>query len=341
DYRFQTDVYGAGSVSNGTFSGTLYIKGGGDPTLGASGMRALARNLHSAGINTVKGRVLGDASIFDKLGGGPDSHYKASTETEGELSGLVYNSGFTGRSLQSNPAKSAAGAFVALAKSGGVTIAHGTTVGTGTTPANTTQLAHVYSPTLGTLIRSTNVPSNNFYAETLLKDIGHFYGTGGSTAAGAKATLSIVKSRLGVTGVQTNDGSGLSRYDRTSPAQLVTLLDEMAADPYFVGSLPVAGVSGTLKSEMRGTPAAGDCRAKTGTLRDVANLSGYCRAANGHNLVFSFMENSLHNSNTGHALEDTMAEALAEYTGDGKGSAASPMPVPTPSFAPVTSTATP
>jgi D-alanyl-D-alanine carboxypeptidase/D-alanyl-D-alanine-endopeptidase (penicillin-binding protein 4) len=70
-----------------------------------------------------------------------------------------------------------------------------------------------------------------------------------------------------------------------------------------------------MRHEMVGTRAAGNCRGKTGTLRDVANLVGYCTAANGDELVFAFLENGLGNTYIGHLLEDHMGEALAAYAG--------------------------
>jgi serine-type D-Ala-D-Ala carboxypeptidase/endopeptidase (penicillin-binding protein 4) len=112
-----------------------------------------------------------------------------------------------------------------------------------------------------------------------------------------------------------DDGSGLSRYDRSSARQIVLLLREMQAQPGFSDSLAIAGVRGTMKKEMRHTRGANDCRGKTGTLHDVANLVGYCRAANGDQIVFAFMMNRLTDSTAGHDLEDLDAEALADYRG--------------------------
>jgi D-alanyl-D-alanine carboxypeptidase/D-alanyl-D-alanine-endopeptidase (penicillin-binding protein 4) len=66
---------------------------------------------------------------------------------------------------------------------------------------------------------------------------------------------------------------------------------------------------------MRGTIAQGSCEGKTGTLRDVANLVGYCTAQDGHRLAFAFMMNGLRDPSYGHAVEANMAVALARYDG--------------------------
>jgi D-alanyl-D-alanine carboxypeptidase len=95
----------------------------------------------------------------------------------------------------------------------------------------------------------------------------------------------------------------------------VQLLREMQSQRAFWHSLAIAGVRGTMIDEMRHTRAVNNCRGKTGTLHDVANLVGYCRAANGDRIVFAFMMNGLSDAQAGHQLEDLGAEALAGYRG--------------------------
>ena len=88
------------------------------------------------------------------------------------------------------------------------------------------------------------------------------------------------------------DGSGLCRKNKASPREIVRLLNRLRPRrnfPAFFTSLPVAGRDGTLLNRMRATPARDRCSAKTATLSDVSNLSGYCRTQRGHTLVFSFM----------------------------------------------------
>jgi D-alanyl-D-alanine carboxypeptidase len=69
-----------------------------------------------------------------------------------------------------------------------------------------------------------------------------------------------------------------------------------------------------MQMEMLHTPAVNNCRGKTGTLHDVANLVGYCTAANGDPLVFAFLLNRQYDTTYGHSMEDLMGEALAAYS---------------------------
>jgi D-alanyl-D-alanine carboxypeptidase/D-alanyl-D-alanine-endopeptidase (penicillin-binding protein 4) len=327
---FQTKVLGAGRLTaGGTFIGTIYLHGGGDPSLGSSTfdrimyggsgstMGLLASDLKHAGVRRIQGAIVGDESYFDSLRGGPDTHYQANIETEGSLSALAYDAGFTDLDedeLDADPPLVATQAFAAALQRAGVSVPAGTHISTGITPKSATLLTSESSPTLATLMRLTNSPSDNFFAETLLKDLGARFGGGGSTARGAAVVRSVIGKDLGLH-PRLDDGSGLSRYDLTNPRQIVLLLREMQSQPAFWNSLAIAAVRGTMVDEMRHTRGAGNCRGKTGTLHDVANLVGYCRAANGNRIVYAFMMNGLTDSTAGHELEDLDAEALAGYRG--------------------------
>jgi D-alanyl-D-alanine carboxypeptidase/D-alanyl-D-alanine-endopeptidase (penicillin-binding protein 4) len=76
--------------------------------------------------------------------------------------------------------------------------------------------------------------------------------------------------------------------------------------------LPLAGRSGTLRKRMRGTPAAGRCRAKTGTLAGVSALAGYCRAPGGGLNSFALLMNRV-NVFTARRAQDRIAAALASH----------------------------
>jgi D-alanyl-D-alanine carboxypeptidase/D-alanyl-D-alanine-endopeptidase (penicillin-binding protein 4) len=75
----------------------------------------------------------------------------------------------------------------------------------------------------------------------------------------------------------------------------------------------VAGRTETLKSRMRGTPADGRLRAKTGTTSEVTSLGGYVTAANGEELVFAFIYNGTDRFRAREAI-DAMGSTLASFT---------------------------
>jgi serine-type D-Ala-D-Ala carboxypeptidase/endopeptidase (penicillin-binding protein 4) len=323
-----TSVLGVGQVTDGTFTGTLYLRGGGDPTFGSAAfdqanygtgatIQGLVKNLIAAtGLHAIQGNVVADESIFDSKRGTPATGYAPSTEVEGELSGLAFNRGWAnnfGTVLATHPALTAGQQFVSALKAAGVQVPKSTRVRAGLTPPTATSLAVVNSPRMATLIEMTNTPSDNYFAETLLKDLGARFGGAGTTAAGVAVVRSVIAAHFGLR-PRLNDGSGLSRYDRTSPTQVVSLLRQQATNHEFIDSLSVAGRTGTLSTEMRGTYAQGRCRGKTGSLHDVSNVVGYCHARDGHTIAYAFLMNGVAPLYA-HPIQDRMQVALARYDG--------------------------
>jgi serine-type D-Ala-D-Ala carboxypeptidase/endopeptidase (penicillin-binding protein 4) len=320
-----TEVLGTGELdAEGVYRGSLYLRGGGDPTFGSrrftersygggSTVQDLADALEEAGIQRVTGRVYGDESAFDSLRGGPDSGYGVSVWV-GPLSGLSYNRGlFTegGRGFQANPPAFAAARLDDALEARDVVVRLKPRAGL--TPPGATVLASVDSPPMSRLIRLTNKPSDNFFAETLLKALAHQAGGAGTTARGAKIASRFAR-RLGAR-PRIVDGSGLSRGDRASPFSVVKLLaamhDRDDFDP-FVESLAIAGSDGTLFDRMRRGPAHRRCLGKTGTLSNVSALSGYCEAGSGNNYAYSILMNGVYPTSA-RRLQDRMLQAIAKY----------------------------
>jgi D-alanyl-D-alanine carboxypeptidase/D-alanyl-D-alanine-endopeptidase (penicillin-binding protein 4) len=138
--------------------------------------------------------------------------------------------------------------------------------------------------TLEKWIQIVNRESDNASADALLRHIG-----------GQNAVRRVLTS-LGVNPASYTqfDGSGLSRKNRVKPSTFVQLLKGMyTADEngVFYSSLPVAGVSGTLRNRFRKTPVEGKVHAKTGTLNGVRALSGYLEAPNYGTIAFSIVVN--------------------------------------------------
>lgn len=319
-----TTVLGTGHMGpEGRWEGNLYLHGGGDPTFGSSlfvglhygGQGAtvsrLALALKRAGIRSVSGSIDGDESLFDSLRGEPASGYRIDPELEGQLSGLEFNRGETGhRRGPHAPAAYAALQLRGAMRALGIAV-HGGTVATA--PAGATVLATVQSPSLARLLGLMLPPSDNFFAETLIKDLGARFGGAGTTAAGA----AVVRKTMARFHVHPHllDGSGLSHSDHTSPIEVVTVLATLAhlpIGPVLREDLAVAGRSGTLAERMRGTPASGRCQAKTGTLIGVSSLAGYCQSESGDTLAFAFLTDGIEIPKA-HAIQDAMAVALARY----------------------------
>ena len=73
---------------------------------------------------------------------------------------------------------------------------------------------------------------------------------------------------------------------------------------------------------MRGTYAQGRCIGKTGTLRDVASLAGYCHAADGHLIGFAILANALGNTYLGTSSRPTWPSPWPATPADPQGSSA-------------------
>lgn len=323
--RLTTTVLSTGHLgAGGVFDGNLYLHGGGDPTFGTrafiashygnngTSVSALVEQLKRSGIRSVDGDIEGDESYWDFLRGDPSSGYAPDIYLEGTLSALEFDRGETGGLTgQHAPAAYAAEQLEDALDAAGVKV-HGSS-GAAEAPSSATQLAAASSPQLAVLLGIMLPPSDNFFAESLVKDLGARYGGAGTTRAG----VAIVRAEIEKLGLQPQivDGSGLDPVDHTSPAQVVQLLETLSGTQdgeILRGDLAVAGESGTLEERMRGSFAAGRCQAKTGTLTGVSNLAGYCEAANGNLIAFAVFNDQIE-LYAAHTIQDAMAETVADY----------------------------
>ena len=192
------------------------------------------------------------------------------------------------------------------------------------------EITSLQSPPFSLIAAHTMKPSQNQYTELILRTLGKTRSTSGQASATSapqdneNAGLAVLRDFLHQAGVSDSDlvlsdGSGLSRNDMITANATVELLTFMSKHKYsaqFRDTLPIAGVDGTLRSRMRGTPAEGNVRAKTGSLSSVASLSGYVTTAAGEHLVFSMM---LNNYPDAAALRrdsiDAIAILLASFAG--------------------------
>ena len=287
-YRFRTDVVGDGTLVAGTWTGDLFVVGHGDPTLALSDLGALARRIRARGIHRIDGRIFGDESYFDSrrsARGWKPSFLGIESRPLSALS--VFGA------VQRGANGSAAAAAEALGRAlerRGVYVSG--PPGRRKAPGDAAPLTSDVSVPLVAVVRHMNHESDNFYAETILKDLGAVSAGDGSTEAGAEAVeQALAEAQVPLTGVRIVDGSGLSLDDRLTSQSLVAILRAGAADPAiggaFVGSLSVAGVSGTLEDRLASAPTRGHVVAKTGTTNSACALAGYV----GQRYVFAILQN--------------------------------------------------
>lgn len=186
-------------------------------------------------------------------------------------------------------------------------------------PAGTRVLLSHRSPPLSEIARVQMKVSQNLYAETLLRTLGAQSGAG-TAEAGQK----IVREVLTGWGIPPDayvleDGSGLSRYNYVCADTIVTILRHMYQDPRhreaFLQTLPIGGQDGTIARRFQGSRAAGNVRAKTGSIANVRALSGYVTTEEGEVLVFSILANNFTAPQSAiDAATDQAVERLAAFT---------------------------
>jgi D-alanyl-D-alanine carboxypeptidase/D-alanyl-D-alanine-endopeptidase (penicillin-binding protein 4) len=119
-------------------------------------------------------------------------------------------------------------------------------------------------------------------------------------------------------GQQLVDGSGLSRRDVITPEALSIVLrhmyDAANASPWM-RALAVAGVDGTLNNRMKGTPAEGNLRAKSGTMSNIRSLAGYVTTRDGERVAMVVMVNNFEGTGA-QAVQavDAIAIRLASFS---------------------------
>jgi len=205
----------------------------------------------------------------------------------------------------------------------GIVVEGGSVLGVATPPSARPLVEH-QSPVLADLMAPLLKLSNNNMAEILLKSMGHKTANTGTAQAGAAAVNAFLRGH-GVSQVQLLqvDGSGLSRRNQVSAQTLSDLLLVARGRPWFQAwyvALPVAGnpermIGGTLRKRLRGTAAANNVHAKTGSMRSVSSLAGYVTSQTGQFLVFAMVSNHYQvGGGAVKAVEDRVVTALANKT---------------------------
>ena len=198
-------------------------------------------------------------------------------------------------------------------------------------PTGGIKLGEVLSPPLRDLVHDFMKPSQNLETDLIFEHTGESLRSADTVPWTTSEDLAVAALQhflrtngLPAGEVHFEEGSGLSRNNLTSAELTVALLKFMATHregSNYLNALPIAGVDGTLRRRMKGTPAEGNVRAKTGTLRWVNSLSGYVTTAVGEKLVFSLMLNryAAPPGLSGRDELDAIAVMLAKFGGRSDG----------------------
>jgi serine-type D-Ala-D-Ala carboxypeptidase/endopeptidase (penicillin-binding protein 4) len=257
---------------DGVVEGGLWILGRGDPEVGHATINALARQIRSAGVTQVRGRVRGSTGYFARDWWAPGWKADFPAKEVARPTALTYRGNVGGGGTHiSDPEARAAGALTTRLRALGIRVTG--TSGAGVPPGHLIPLAQVDSAALRDIVHRMDVDSVNFDAEVLGKLLARL--TLGPPATIARGALAIAafERRQGVDSFEHHDSSGLSYADRVRSQGIVRLLwaaDAETWGPALRRALPQGG-QGTLRDRLRDVRV----RAKTGTLDGVSALSGW------------------------------------------------------------------
>ncbi|MCF0159447.1 MAG: D-alanyl-D-alanine carboxypeptidase/D-alanyl-D-alanine-endopeptidase [Bacteroidaceae bacterium] len=182
---------------------------------------------------------------------------------------------------------------------------------------DTAKLVHEKIRTLNQLMPRLMKNSDNVYAEAIFYQLAAFSYRKFLSAEDPENAINQQIRKLGYSNPSDFtilDGSGLSHFNYLTPDMLISLLKYVRENEQiyevFYPSLPIAGVDGTIETRMKNGPAYQNVRAKTGTLNGVITLSGYCTAANGHELLFSILLNDTRSSLHARNFQDDLCTIL-------------------------------
>ncbi len=184
-------------------------------------------------------------------------------------------------------------------------------------------LAVVQTP-LVDVVTHCNVESQNLYAESLLKRMGHdVTHEPGSWSTGGAVLRMMISQELGpeaAASTTISDGSGLSRENRVTPLTLAKWLKACSDKPWggkFVESLAAPG-TGTLEKRFKSKRLTNEVRAKSGFINGVRSLSGYVTdPINNERYIFCILINDLPNgSNTATTEARELHEDIVDLLDD-------------------------
>ena len=290
DRRFTT------KVRSGATPGELILEGGGDPLLSTRELRRLATQTAATLAPGTPVTLYVDDNLFPSDGRGPGW-------TTGYIPSVVASVHSLARlwDYSRDPSANATAVFAKKLRAKGFPVTIAGAAEAGEAPVIAESKGHTVDEAVRIMLRI----SENNVAEVLYRQVALAAGQPGDWR-GARTAAEQVLAGLGIDTSRNKllDGSGLSRRNRVTPQFLVDVLRAARVtnpEPFRVmfedDAMPVSGVSGTLDDKYgRFTTkparcAAGDVKAKTGTLFDTISLSGVTASDGSPERIFSILVN--------------------------------------------------
>lgn len=218
---------------------------------------------------------------------------------------------FAVRGALPNPAKTCADLFASYLRTQGISISAGS-MQVLSTPDSLRPVLDYYSSPYYTIAQYTNLTSNNIYAESIFKYLGHKRYGSGTFENGSRAVMDYFKEHnLNTDGIRIVDGSGLSRQNHVTADFICRFLTAVSHDSFyneFKHTLPHVGESGTARNMLPSLPKNISVRVKTGTMDEVKSYAGYITTASGETYAFSIISNG--HDGTSKAVTDKMNKIL-------------------------------
>ena len=286
--------------STRTLKGNVYVVGGMDPRFNRDDLIAFVESLKKMGVDTIEGNLCADRSFKEKdlLGEG-----WCWDDDNPVLSPLVYSR--EDKMMEK---------LVAEMEGQGIVLKGEIVEEKAPLLANDIcSRAHSIDQILSRMMKE----SDNLYAESMFYHLAAAFNKP-ARASGAKAFEQNLMRRMGLnpSNYRIADGSGLSLYNYVTAELEVSFLryayENSTIYNQLIPSLPLAAYDGTLAKRLKGTKAQGSVRAKTGTLSCVSSLAGYAKAANGHLLAFSILNQGVLRAQNAKDFQDLICVAMCK-----------------------------
>jgi len=182
------------------------------------------------------------------------------------------------------------------------------------------KLLAVHETPISDVLTRANRDSMNLYAEALCKRLGAATSNASGSWKNGTVAVGAYLNSIGVDSAQftLDDGCGLSRNNRISPAAITAVLAHEFNGPNreaYLKSLAVGGgASGTLKDRFTTAPLRGRVFGKSGFINSVSTLSGYVQSKDDQWYAFSIMFNGIAKGTNSNAkkLQERIVLAISD-----------------------------